>query len=70
MEPQTIQATIEVFPENGKVKARTIIKPETKLNKEQKTKLKSAVNESLHTGRTIWRRNHSNFMVTQHCLLK
>lgn len=69
MKPQQIKATIEVFAEDGRVKSRTTLDPIASLTKEQKLQLRDAVNKHLQTGRNIWARNHSGFMIKQQCLL-
>ncbi len=69
-EEQSINAIIEVFPENGRVKSKTIIKPNIDLTKDQKRQLGVVVDEAQREGRNIWRQHHSGFMIRRECLIK
>lgn len=68
---QPINAIIEVFSEDNRIKSKTILVPEdVELTKVQKKRLKDAVTEAQRVGRNIWHRQRSSFKLRQEYTIK
>lgn len=70
MQSYPINAIIEVFAQDQKVKCKTTIVPETGLSKSQKEQLNAAVAEARRDGQRFWRQHHSGFIIRRECLIK